>query len=596
MLKSKYVYFGGEGVSVFKDLFWFFKQEKKSYIWGISLLVVVALLELLPPKVIGYVVDGLAKNSLNGKSLFFWVGLIFVNGLLLYTFRFWWRRLIFGSSLKLAKQLRDDLYHHFTKMSPSFYQKNRIGDLMAHATNDVQSVRETAGAGILTFVDSIILGGSVLLMMAVSISWKLTIVSLLPLPIMALSTQYYGKLLHQRFHLAQESFSELNNKVQESMSGLKVIRSLGQTKEDIHAFKAQADIVVKNNMKVARVDALFDPTIMLVVSVCYLIAVVYGSKLVIGNVISIGQLISFVTYLGILIWPMLAIGWLFNIVERGRASYDRIRALLGVKAEIKETTGSSSKLEMGEIQYLISRFKYNQDSNFELLDINFSVKEGQTIGIVGKTGQGKTTLLKLLLREYEVENGSITIGDINIKDATLNALREHIGYVPQEHFLFSTSVKENIAFSQIESSLEDVYHAAEIANIHEDILSFPEGYETVVGERGVSLSGGQKQRISIARSLIKNPNILILDDCLSAVDAKTEEKILRALKDERAGKTTFITSHRMSAVMHSDLIIVLDEGRIIQSGKHDELVNIDGWYKEMFERQQLEELVEQGGI
>jgi ABC-type multidrug transport system fused ATPase/permease subunit len=293
---------------------------------------------------------------------------------------------------------------------------------------------------------------------------------------------------------------------------------------------------------------------------------------------------------------MLAIGWLFNIVERGRASYDRIRALLGVKAEIKDTNGSSSKLEMGQIQYSISRFKYNQDSNFELLDINFSAKEGQTIGIVGKTGQGKTTLLKLLLREYEVENGSITIGDINIKDATLNALREHIGYVPQEHFLFSTTVKENIAFSQIESSIEDVYHAAEIANIHEDILSFPEGYETVVGERGVSLSGGQKQRISIARSLIKNPNILILDDCLSAVDAKTEEKILRALKDERAGKTTFITSHRMSAVMHSDLIIVLDEGRIIQSGKHDELVNIDGWYKEMFERQQLEELVEQGGI
>ncbi|MFD4707883.1 ABC transporter transmembrane domain-containing protein [Gottfriedia sp. NPDC058432] len=582
-------------MSVFKDLFWFFKQEKRSYVWGISLLVIVAILELLPPKVIGYVIDEMIKNSLNSKNLLFWVGLIFINGLLLYAFRYWWRRLIFGSSLKLARQLRDDLYNHFSKMSPSFYQKNRIGDLMAHATNDVQAVRETAGAGILTFVDSIILGGSVLIMMAVSISWKLTLISLLPLPVMAILTQYYGKLLHQRFHLAQESFSELNNKVQESMSGLKVIRSLGQTKEDVNAFKNQADLVVKYNMRVARIDALFDPTIMLVVSICYIIAVVYGSRLVIADDITVGQLITFVTYLGILIWPMLAIGWLFNIVERGRASYDRIRSLLSVEPEIQNKKNALEKLPMGEITYSIDSFKFNQESNFELKDIYFNVQEGQTIGIVGKTGQGKTTLLKLLLREYEVVNGSISVGDLDIKDTTLLSLRSHIGYVPQEHFLFSSSVKENIAFSQIDSSIETVYKAGEIANIHADILEFPLGYDTIVGERGVSLSGGQKQRISIARSLIKNPNILILDDCLSAVDAKTEEKILHSLKDERSGKTTFITSHRMSAVMHSDLIIVLDEGRIIQRGKHDELVQIDGWYKEMFERQQLEELVEQGG-
>lgn len=582
-------------MSVFKDLLWFFKQEKRSYIWGITLLIIVALLELLPPKVIGYVVDEMINTSLNAKTLFFWVSLLLVNGLLLYSFRFMWRRLIFGSSLKLAKQLRNNLYHHFSKMSPSFYQKNRIGDLMAHATNDVQAVRETAGAGILTFVDSIILGGSVLVMMAVSISWKLTFISLLPLPIMAILTQYYGKLLHQRFHLAQESFSELNNKVQESMSGLKVIRSLGQAKEDIGAFKNQADIVVKNNMKVASIDALFDPTIMLVVSISYMIAIVYGSRLVIADDITIGQLITFVTYLGILIWPMLAIGWLFNIVERGRASYDRIRSLLSIKEEIIDFKNASSNLSMGEIEYSIDSFKYNEESNFELKDIHFTIKEGQTIGIVGKTGQGKTTLLKLLIREYEVENGSISVGDINIKDVTLMALRSHIGYVPQEHFLFSSSISENIAFSQIDALEDQVHKAAEIANIHNDILEFPNVYETIVGERGVSLSGGQKQRISIARSLIKNPNILILDDCLSAVDAKTEEKILRSLKNERSGKTTFITSHRMSAVMHSDLIVVLDEGRIIQRGKHEELVQVDGWYKEMFERQQLEELVEQGG-
>ena len=583
-------------MSIFKDLLWFFKQEKRSYGIGIFLLVLVALLELIPPKVIGMVIDQIAKKGLDTNKLVIFVGIFFINGLLLYYFRFKWRTLIFGSSLKLARQLRINLYSHFSKMSPAFYQKNRIGDLMAHATNDVQSVRETAGAGILTFVDSIILGSSVLVMMAVSISWKLTLVSLLPLPIMAISTQYYGKLLHQRFHLAQESFSELNNKVQESMSGLKVIRSFGQEKEDIQTFKAQADIVVEENMKVARIDALFDPTIMLVVSISYLIAIVYGSRLVVADEISIGGLISFVTYLGLLIWPMLAIGWLFNIVQRGRASYDRIRTLLAVEPEIKNAKGALEELDMGDIQYDISSFKYNEESNFELKNINFTVKEGETIGIVGKTGQGKTTILKLLLREYDITNGGVSIAYSNIKDVTLNALREHIGYVPQEHFLFSTTVGENIGFGNADATSNEIERAAEIASIHDDILTFIDGYETIVGERGVSLSGGQKQRISIARSLLVNPNILILDDCLSAVDAKTEEKILCSLKEDRVGKTTFITSHRMSAVMHSDLIIVLDEGEIIQKGTHEDLVNIEGWYKEMFERQQLEELVEQGGM
>jgi ATP-binding cassette, subfamily B, multidrug efflux pump len=581
-------------MKVLRDLSWFFKEERKAYGIGILFLIMVAILELIPPKIIGTIVDEIQTNTLTQASLVKWSAILLLIGFTLYAFRYVWRIMIFGASMRLARRLRKELYEHFTKMSPSFYQKHRTGDLMAHATNDLQAVQQTAGAGILTLVDLLALGSLVLITMATTISWELTVVSLLPMPIMALATKYYGTLLHKRFHLAQEAFSSLNDKVQESMTGVKVIKSFGQEEQDIEQFNSTSMEVVHKNMRVARIDALFDPTIFFMVGLSYIIALSYGSHLVLTDQLTIGGLITFTTYLGLLTWPMLAFGWLFNIMQRGRASYDRVRRLLAISSDVVDREDAKDELQSGDIEYALSSFSYDGKKE-DLRNIHFTLGEGETIGIVGKTGAGKTTLLKLLFREFDHYNGEIAIHRTNIKDVTMKALRQKIGYVPQDNFLFSTTIADNIAFGKPKATYEEIIQAAKIANIHEDILQFPEGYETVVGERGVSLSGGQKQRISIARAILTNPDILILDDCLSAVDAKTEESILQAMKRERKGKTTMITSHRLSAISHAELIIVLENGEIAERGVHTELMEQDGWYKEMYESQLLEDIVEKGG-
>lgn len=582
-------------MKVFLDLLWFFKQEKKSYIFGVLLLLIVALLQLIPPKIIGVVVDEIQNHTLTKATLVQWIVVLIVSGVIMYALRYYWRIMIFGSSVKLGRQLRNQLYEHFTKMSPHFYQKRRIGDLMAHATNDLQVIRETAGSGVLTLVDSLATGGFVIITMATTISWKLTLISLIPMPLMAILTSYYGTLLHKHFHKAQEAFSSLNDKTQESITGIKVIKTFGQEAEDIEDFRKQSEDVVDKNVMVAKVDSLYDPTISIIVGLSFFLSIAFGAKYVLNGELSIGELVSFTTYLGLLIWPMLAFGWLFNIVERGRASYDRVTALLAEKEEIVDDENALAITPTGDIQYDIHQFYYPEERKPVLEDISFSVKRGETLGIVGKTGAGKTTLLKLLIREFDVEDGDIYIGEHPLSYYKMNSLREAVGYVPQDHFLFSTTVAENIAFTDPSATMEKITQAAEIANIHEDILNFTDGYKTLVGERGVSLSGGQKQRISIARALFMNPEILVLDDSLSAVDAKTEEAILSALKENRMGKTTIITAHRLSAIQHANIILVLDEGKIIQRGSHEELMSVNGWYKDMFLRQQLEELVEHGG-
>ncbi|MCH1625639.1 ABC transporter transmembrane domain-containing protein [Ferdinandcohnia quinoae] len=582
-------------MKVFLDLLWFFRQEKKSYLTGIFLLMIVAFLELIPPKVVGIIVDYIDQQTLTKELLFKWILILLVTACTVYVVRFFWRIMIFGSSVKLARLLRNQLYEHFTKMSQVFYQKRRIGDLMAHSTNDLQAIQQTAGSGVLTLVDSLTTGGFVLLTMAATISWKLTLISLIPMPFMALSTSYYGTLLHKRFHKAQEAFSDLNDKVQESVSGIKVIKTFGQEEEDIESFRKQSDDVVVKNVSVAKVDALYDPTISLIVGFSFFLAIVFGSRYVVSGEMTLGELVSFSTYLGLLIWPMLAFGWLFNIVERGRASYDRVSMLLSEPIDIFDNDHVKDFIPSGDISYQLSTFSYPGDKKSILKDIHFTLAEGHTLGIVGKTGAGKTTLLKLLIREFEGYDGDILIANKKINEYKLALLRERIGYVPQDHFLFSATIADNIAFAKPEASMREIIDAAKLANIHDDILEFTDGYETIVGERGVSLSGGQKQRISIARALLINPDLLILDDSLSAVDANTEEMILSALKNNRTGKTTIITSHRLSAIQHANLILVIEDGMIVQRGTHEELMKIEGWYREMYHRQQLESLVEHGG-
>jgi ATP-binding cassette subfamily C protein len=467
---------------------------------------------------------------------------------------------------------------------------------MAHATNDIQAIQQTAGAGVLTLVDSLAVGGCVLVAMGFTISWKLTLLSLIPMPIVAISTNYYGTLLHRRFHKAQQSFSEINDKVQESMSGMKVIRSLGQEKEDLQAFRKKSEDVVHKNMLVARIDSLFDPTISLIVGFSFLIAICYGSLLVVRGELTVGELVTFTTYLGTLVWPMLAFGWLFNIMERGRASYDRVEKIFSQTSDVVNKENAIHAIASGDVSFAVDSFSYKKNELLNLKDIYFNLRKGETLGVVGRTGAGKTTLLKCLIREYDHFNGELKVGERDIRDLTLHGVRSAISYVPQDHFLFSASIGENIAFGKADATYKEISRAADIACIHNDIFQFPEGYDTVVGERGVSLSGGQKQRISIARALLTNAEILILDDCLSAVDAKTEETILTALKRERAEKTTIITAHRLSAIQHANLILVIDEGRVMQRGTHEQLMKENGWYKEMYESQQLEALVEKGGV
>ncbi|MBJ7929852.1 MULTISPECIES: ABC transporter transmembrane domain-containing protein [Bacillus cereus group] len=583
-------------MKVFFNLAWFFKQEKRAYIIGIIMLFGVALLELVAPKVLGIVVDEINNGTLTSEKLLKWVILLVVVGITMYILRYLWRIMIFGSSLKLARQLRKNLYEHFTKMSPTFYQSRRTGDLMAHATNDIQAIQQTAGSGVLTLVDSLAVGGCVLVAMGFTISWKLTLLSLIPMPIVAISTNYYGTLLHRRFHKAQQSFSEINDKVQESMSGMKVIRSLGQEKEDLEAFRKKSEDVVHKNMLVARIDSLFDPTIALIVGFSFLIAVCYGSLLVVQGELTVGELVTFTTYLGTLVWPMLAFGWLFNIMERGRASYDRVEKILSQTSDVVNKENAINTIASGDVSFAIDSFSYKKNELLNLKDIYVNLRKGETLGIVGRTGAGKTTLLKCLIREYDHFNGELKVGERDIRDVTLHGVRSAISYVPQDHFLFSASIGENIAFGKVDATYKEIARAAEIACIHNDIVQFSEGYDTVVGERGVSLSGGQKQRISIARALLTNAEILILDDCLSAVDAKTEETILSALKRERAEKTTIITAHRLSAIQHANIILVIDEGAVVQRGTHEQLMGENGWYKEMYESQQLEALVEKGGV
>ncbi|MCO4472236.1 ABC transporter ATP-binding protein [Streptococcus infantarius] len=573
-------------MKIIKDLWWFFRLEKKRYIIGILALILVAILNLVPPKVMGRVIDRVTSGELTQGQLLMSLFLLILSAFAMYFLRYIWRMYILGTSYRLGQIMRFRLFDHFTKMSPSFYQKHRTGDLMAHATNDINALTRLAGAGVMSAVDATITAFVTLVTMAFSISWQMTLVAVIPLPFMAYATSRLGRKTHQAFGKSQAAFSELNNKVQESVSGIKVTKSFGYQEDELQSFQEINDMTFVKNMKTMKYDVMFDPLVLLFIGASYVLSLLMGAFMVSAGQVTVGNLVTFITYLDMLVWPLMAIGFLFNMIQRGSVSYNRINRLLKETSDVQESKQPLQTIQNGTLVYDIDSFHYENEET--LSDIHFALEQGQTLGLVGQTGSGKTTLIRLLLREYDLTDGRIMLDGNNIKDYKLSDLRRLIGYVPQDQFLFATSILENIRFGNPDASLEKVEAATKLSRVYDDIMATPDGFETLIGEKGVSLSGGQKQRIAMSRAMILDPEILILDDSLSAVDAKTEHAIIENLKQTRQHKSTIITAHRLSAVVHADLILVLQDGHIIERGCHEDLIKQGGWYADTYEAQQLE--------
>ncbi|TQR06969.1 ABC transporter ATP-binding protein [Psychrobacillus soli] len=574
--------------SVLFKLKWFFKDNWLRYTIAVGLLIVASVVEILPPWIVGNAIDTITLGEMTISQLWQYFFIFLVIIVVMYALNFIWQYQLFGGSISIERILRTKLNRKFLSMTPTFYEKNRTGDLMARATNDLNAVSQTAGFGIMTLIDSTMYMAALILAMGFIISWKLTFFALLPIPIMAFIMQYLGKIIHEKYMTAQDAFGELNDRVLESIAGVRVIRAYVQERADEKNFADMSEDVYQKNMVVERIDALFGPITKVGTGISYVVALGYGAYLVSKGEMTVGNLITFNVYLGMAIWPMFAIGELINVMQRGNASLDRVQETLDYEQDVKDPTNPIALKDASSIGFEQVGFQYPLSQVKNLQNIRVNLEKGQTLGIVGKTGSGKTTFMKQLLKEYPIGTGALTIGETTISEQTKDQVLEWIGYVPQDHVLFSRTIRQNILFGKEDATEAELEDAIRLAHFQQDLMNLPMGLETLVGEKGVSLSGGQKQRVSIARALIKNPEILLLDDSLSAVDAKTEAKIIENIQKERSGKTTIITTHRLSGIQHADHIIVLDEGLIVEEGTHEELLLQNGWYKEQYDRQQLE--------
>ncbi|HHY0496206.1 ABC transporter transmembrane domain-containing protein [Vibrio parahaemolyticus] len=577
---------------IFWQLRWYFRQKWKHYVGSILLFAVISALQLVPPKAVGVIVDGVVDNTLETNTLIMWLLGLIVLLFTIYGCRILWRIWLFGASWELGTILRNRLYRHLSTQPPRFFERYKTGDLMARGTNDVRNIVMTAGEGVLTAADSVITGIAVLIIMVTQVSWKLTVMALLPMPFLAVIIFFIVRILHQRFRVAQEAFSSMSDMTQESLNGVRMLRAFGLENQEQQRFEDVVDDTGAKNIAVARVDARFDPAIQLTIGLSFLLSVAAGAYLVDKGEITLGDLTAFTMYLGLMIWPMLAFAFLFNILERGSAAWNRLQEIFDEQPEI---IGGTQPLDDKPLplHIKIDAFHWSTELPPALAAVDVTLEPGKMLGIAGPVGSGKSTLLTLLLRQHDLENGTIKFGDVKIKDAILPQWRNRFAVVNQSPFLFSKSIFDNIALGNPQATKEQVYQAAKLACIHDDIEKFPDGYQTEVGEKGITLSGGQKQRIAIARAMLLNAQVLVFDDALSAVDGRTEHQILKNLETHYRDQALIVIAHRLTALEAADEIIVLNHGHVTERGKHHSLLEHQGWYAEMFQYQKLEQAMEE---
>ncbi len=556
---------------------------------GILVLLAVDAIQLVIPKIMQYAIDHIGSHSINQNGLAL-VGLaIFGMAIGIMVMRYFWRILIIGNSYEIEAGLRQDFYNHLLRLSQNYFNRSKIGDLMAHATNDLNAVRMLFGMGFIAGSDILIMTIASFIFM-VSISFHLTMLAIIPLPILSLIISYFGKKMHKRFAQVQGSFSAMSGAIQENITGIRVVKAFVQEESEIEKIDAHAINYVKQNISMAKISGVFHPMMGFVISISMILNLVFGGKAAIDGNITIGEFIAFYSYLGMLVWPMIAVGMIVDMYQRGTASLKRLNKIFLEIPEMNDDKADTSITSIaGKIEIRNLSFRYNEDSPDIFLDVSTSIDAGKTLAIVGPTGCGKTTLVDLLTRVYPPAEGSIFIDDHDLYNIPVMLLHTQVSMVPQDIFLFSDTITNNIRLGRPDATIEQVTEAAIAAQVHEDISGFELGYETIIGERGVTLSGGQKQRVAIARALLCNPSILILDDALSAVDTKTEKYILENLIQQRMGKTTIIIAHRISSVQHADKIIVIEKQRVAESGSHDQLIALDGIYKALDDKQMIEE-------
>lgn len=571
---------------MFKNFKWFVKYAKKNYIIGSISLIVSDVISLFLPYITGQLIDMVYNNTLTINNFKKMIIIAIILVILKYLTAMAWSYNIFKASSMMEYLSRDKLMNKFLKQSQRFYENNPTGSLMSKSTQDVSQVAQFAGFGVLAFFDAVLFPLFIILMMIITIDFKMTIYAIIPYIILAFGYYKLMDKIYNRSKLVNKSFDDLTDRVLEDVEGIRIIRVYNIGKLRAERFKQKTRELADRYVSLVKIQALIEPFEIFITSISYAIAVGYGAFLVSRGNLSVGKIVSFTYYLGMLIWPMFALGEFLNLSQQASAAMDRIVEILNYKEEINDSSSLKNLSDNNPtIEFKNHFYKYPSSKNNILEDINLSIENGTSLGIVGKTASGKTTLIRQLLDIYKVDKSSIIIGDSSFDEFSAKSFKENIGYVPQRHMIFSDTLENNIKFSKPEASDGEIKRAIEIADFSKDIGEFKDGLQTLTGEKGVSLSGGQKQRLSIARAVLKDPQILILDDAMSAVDANTEQNIIKNLTESRKGKTTIIIAHRISQVQNCDKIIVMKDGKITDVGNHEDLMSYDSWYKNQYENQ-----------